>query len=537
MTPSAPLNRRAGLRGLLAAATLPLLPPGAAHAAPVRGGTLVAVIQPEPPILTTTLNNHYSVNVVSPNVYEGLLSYDEQLVARPALAVGWSVAPDNLSITFRLRQGVTWHDGKPFTAEDVRFSALELWKKLHPRGRATFAHLVAVETPDPHTAIFRLSAPSPIILGALSAVESQVLPAHLYAGTDILRNPHNIRPVGTGPFRFKAWQKGDYIEFERNPDYWEPGKPYLDRLIFRTIPDAASRAAAFENGEVQYGPYDPVPLADLRRLSANPDLAVETAGYAWLSQFLLVEFNLQDPIAGQLAVRQAFAHAIDRQKLIETAWYGLGKAAVGPIPSHLGAFFTAEVPAYPYDPARAEALLDAAGFPRKAGGIRFTLTHDYDAGSEPYQNTAEFLRQNLRQIGVDLRLRTLDVPAMQRRIYTDYDFATRSGQFSSMIDPAMGLYRLYWSKSHVKGVPNTNASGYATPEMDRIIEAAQAEPEPARRIALFHQWQRLAMTDLPVIPLVELAHFTLHNRRVQGLSQTPDAAFAALKNVWLAPAG
>ncbi|MET0742067.1 MAG: ABC transporter substrate-binding protein, partial [Microvirga sp.] len=501
---------------------------------PVNGGTLVAVIAPEPSVLTSVVSNHYSVNVVSPNIYDGLLSYDERMNPVPSLAESWEVAPDNLSITFHLRKNVQWHDGAPFTSKDVRYSVLELWKKLHPRGRTTFANVVAVDTPDDTTAIFRLSEPSPIILSALNSAESQVLPAHLYEGRDPTTNPQNIKPVGTGPFRFVAWKKGEYIELARNPKYWDAGKPHLDRLIFRSIPDPGSRAAAFETGEVQYGPFDPVPLADVARLKENPDLAFTTEGYGWLSPFFTFEFNTKDEITGNLKVRQAIAHAIDRQGLIDAAWYGLGKVAQSPVPSYQKVF-TKDVPQYAFDPAEAEKLLDAAGYPRKDKGIRFSLFFDYESNNDSLQNTAEFLRQNFKQVGIDLKLRAQDTPTMYKRVYTDYDFQTRAGQFSAMIDPAMGLYRLYWTKSIAKGVPNTNGARYSNPEVDRLIEITQSSPDESKRTEAFRQWQKIAMTDLPNFPLFELQRLTVYSKRLHGLTDTPDQSFSSLKNVWLSP--
>ncbi|MFZ1429307.1 MAG: ABC transporter substrate-binding protein [Geminicoccaceae bacterium] len=527
------IERRPFLAALLGTALLPVLPTGAVLAdEPVKGGTLVAVINPEPSVLTSVVSNHYSVNVVSPNVYDGLLAYDEGMAPLPSLATSWETSADNLSITFRLRPNVTWHDGTPFTAKDIRFSVLELWKKLHPRGRATFAQVTEVETPDDLTAIFKLAQPSPIILSALSAAESQVLPAHLYEGSEVAKNPYNIKPVGTGPFRFVAWQKGEFIEFERNPDYWDAGKPYLDRLIFRVIPDAASRAAAFETGEVQYGPFDPVPLADVARLEDDPSLAITTDGYEWLSPFFTLEFNTQDPIVGNLQVRRAIAQAIDRQGLIDAAWYGFGTVAVSPVP-HYQKFFTDDVPQYNFDPKAAEQLLDEAGFPRKEDGTRFAISFDYENNNDNLQNTAEFLRQNLKVVGIDLKLRSQDVPTIYKRVYTDYDFQTRAGQFSAMIDPAMGLYRLYWTKSINKGVPNTNGARYSNPKLDRLIELTQSEPDPAKRLEAFHAWQKIAMTDVPNLPLFELERLTVYNKRLHGLRATPDQAFSSLKSVWL----
>lgn len=510
-----------------------LLSGGLVNAAePVRGGTLIAVIHPAPSVLSSAINNHFSVNAVSPNVFDGLLSYDKDMNPQPSLALSWETSADGLSVRFNLRPNVKWHDGEPFTSQDIRYSALELWKKLHPRGRTTFANLVDVETPDPLTAIFKLSQPSPILLSALSAAESQVLPAHLYQGSDPLKNPHNIAPIGTGPFRFVTWRRGEFIELARNENYWDQGKPYLDKLIFRLIPDDASRAAAFETGEVKYGPFDPVPLADIARLKKNPALKITSEGYNWLSPFFTFEFNTQDPILRQVNVRQALAYAIDRQGLIDSAWYGIGKVATSPIP-HYQKYFTNDVPHYPYDTKKAEQLLDAAGYPRGANGERFSLFFDYEGNNESLQNTAEFLRQNLKQVGVTLKLRTQDTPTYYRRIYTDYDFQTRAGQFSAMIDPAMGLYRLYGTDSIVKGVPNTNGARYSNPTLDAIIKTTQTDTNPANRLKAFHEWQRIAMTDLPNLPLFELQRQTVYSSHLHGISNTPDQTFSSLKNVWL----
>ncbi|KAF1021719.1 MAG: Oligopeptide-binding protein AppA [Paracidovorax wautersii] len=222
-------------------------PANAAQAA-VRGGTLIAVVTPEPPTLVSAFSASAPVAIVASKLFDGLMRIGADLELVPELAQSWSVAPDGLSITLKLRRDVKWHDGQPFTSADVRYSMLEIWKKIHPHGKVAYSNVTDVSTPDPYTAIIRLNAPSPVALFALNNTSSPVLPRHLYEGTDLLRNPANVKPVGTGPFRFKEWIRGDRIVLERNPDYWEKGRPYLDGLVFRIIPDAAARSAAFERG-------------------------------------------------------------------------------------------------------------------------------------------------------------------------------------------------------------------------------------------------------------------------------------------------
>jgi hypothetical protein len=359
-----PLSRF--VRGLAAVLLAAVCAPVGAQQ-PVRGGTLTMVVQPEPPILVSATNSAGPIGVVSTKILEGLLSYDFDMNPRPVLAQTWKVSPDGKTITFNLRKGVKWHDGRDFTAADVQFSAMKVWKELHPRGRATFAKLTAVETPSSHVAVFRLSEASPYVMSALTSYESQVLPKHLYEGTDIAQSAWNSKPVGTGPFVFREWQKGSHILLERNPQYWDAGKPFLDKLVLRVIPDAASRAAAFETGEVQLGGFSPVPLSDVRRLEAGGRFDIETRGYEYLAPMFLLEFNTRHKALQDKRVRRAIAHAIDANLVVKTIWFGFGKPATGPVPSVLTQFYNAAVPKYAFDPKRAEALLDEAGFKRGSG--------------------------------------------------------------------------------------------------------------------------------------------------------------------------
>lgn len=520
-------------RALVAAMTVGLAA-GMAHAqTPVRGGTLIATIEPQPSVLTTAFNNQYANAVLSTNIYDGLLRYGEDLSIQPSLAESWTVAPDALSITFKLRQGVRWHDGTSFSAADVKFSALEVWKKTHPRGRLTFASLQDVETPDDHTAVFRLSAPSLVILNALNAAESQVLPRHIFEGTAIQTNPAIAKPVGTGPFRFKEWKKGQYIELERNPDYWDQGKPYLDRIIFKAIPDTASRAAALETGEVQYAPYDAVPFGDVARLRKDPNLRFETRGYDYHSQFYLLEFNLRNPVLANDKVRKAIARAIDRAKLVQTVWYGLGRPSTGPVPASIASFYTPDVPRYDFDVAAANRLLDEAGYPRKPDGTRFALSIDFTSVGDVTANSAEFIRQNLKAAGIDVKLSNTDDPTYLRKVYKDYSFDLNLLQISPLIDPQMGLFRLYWTKAQAPGVPYVNASSYSNPVTDGVIEAIRVEGNVEKRKALFHDLQRQTMADLPLVPLFDMQHFTFYAAKVHGINTTPDGVISSLKNVWI----
>ena len=232
--------------------------------------TLTWVVSPEPPGLVAAFSSAAMVQQVSPKILEGLVVYDAKLEPKPGLALAWSMSESGDSLTFKLRPGVRWHDGKPFTSADVKFTVEEVLKKYHPRGRTTFANVSAVETPDPLTAVFKLSTASPYIMSALAAAESPIVPKHLLTGSDPTKSRFNLAPVGTGPFRFEKWERGTFLSMIKNADYWDKGKPRIDRLITRFIPDASARAVALETGEVDIGGVFPVALDDTVRFQSSP---------------------------------------------------------------------------------------------------------------------------------------------------------------------------------------------------------------------------------------------------------------------------
>ena len=510
--------------------------PAAPAGEPVRGGTLTMTVNPEPPLLLSAINTTLQMGMITTKVMEGLLSYDLNLNPQPQLAESWKISPDGLTYTFNLRKGVKWHDGKDFTSDDVAYSLTKVWKPLHPRGRSTFAKVVTVETPNPLTVVIKLSEPTPQMMTALSAYESQVIPKHVFDNTDIASNPAVNAPVGTGPFVFKEWKKGDHVIVERNPNYWDKGKPYLDRIVFRFINDASSRAAALESGEVQIGGLSPVPLNDVVRLSKLPSLAVETRGYEYMSPVYMIELNLRRGPLADVRVRHALAHAIDRNALTRTVWFGFGVPATSPVPTAIKKFHSppADVQ-YPYDLKKAEALLDEAGFKRGADNKRFKMLLDWMPVGSDYQRSAEFVKQQLGRVGIDVEIRSQDFPTYVRRIYTDYDYDAAIMYYGAFPDPTQGLQRVYWSKAIGKGVVFTNSTDYKSPAMDRVLEAAQTENDTKKRFELFAEMQRLAMTDLPVLPLMEMKFFTIANKRVMNHTITADGLIGGnFATVWLA---
>lgn len=263
-----------------AAMLLPSVPVLAAET-PKKGGIVTLAGLGEPTTLVPLSDSNTRTRAISTKILEGLVRFDSEFKPHPVLAESWETSADGLRYTFKLRKGVKWHDGKDFTAQDVKFSLLA-FKKVGPRGRITFANVADIETPDPLTAVVVLSKPAPYLLRALTGGETPILPAHAYASENYNESPNGNAPVGTGPFVFEEWKRGSYVKLRKNPNYWQADLPYLDGFVARFVADAASTTISVETGEADY--TADVSYSDLERLRQNPKLAFGGGLYRLLSQ-------------------------------------------------------------------------------------------------------------------------------------------------------------------------------------------------------------------------------------------------------------
>jgi peptide/nickel transport system substrate-binding protein len=501
---------------------------------PVRGGVLRVAVAPEPTLLTSAFITTMNIGMLSSKLFDGLVSYDLNLQPVAALATAWQTSADGKTLRLTLRQGVRWHDGQPFSSADVAWTLQEVWKKLHPFGRAAFANVERVETPDPHTVVLRLSAPAPYILNYINSYGAQVLPRHLYQGQDVLTHPRNNAPVGTGPFMFKEWVKGSHVRLERNPHYWAGGQPYLDGIVFKFISDAAARTVALEAGEVDVALGSIVPLTNLNRFKDAQKYRLNLDDGRYLSTIFLLQFNVRRPYFQDKRVRQAFAHAIDKKALLRVVFLNYGRVATGPVPSSVVNYYSDQVRHYDYDVRRAQDLLDQAGLQPGADGKRLRIRLDFDGFGGPIGARAgEFIKQALARIGVELELRSGDTATYLRRIFTEQDYDLMVSSLHRLPDPTLGVQRLYWSENIRKGVPWTNGSGYANAELDRVMEAAAVEPDADRRRALIVQWQQIVQDELPLIELIEQTWVTVQSARLHKTRAQGDGLFASLADAWL----
>jgi peptide/nickel transport system substrate-binding protein len=517
-------------------ALLGALSPSAALAQK-RGGTLVMIVQPEPPSLASYQNTSAPIGQVSAKIYDGLLEYGFDFKPQPSLAKSWTVSPDGKTITFRLQEGVKFHDGKPFTSADVQFTFMNALKKVHPRGPITFRDLEAVDTPDPLTAVFRFGKPAPYALVALSGYESPILPKHLFETGDLMNHPNANKPVGTGPFKFVEWEKGQYIRLDRNPDYWRKGAPYLDRIVARFIGDAGTRTAAMEKQEAQIAAFSAVPSVELTRLKALPFIDVSTKGYEMISPIVLIELNTTRKPFDNQKVRQAVSYALDRKAIIDTVFFGYGKPATGPISSNFAAngLYTRDVRNYAAPDAieMANRLLDEAGYPRKGDGVRFEMIHDVIPYGEDWRRMGELIVQQLGKVGIKVTLRYEDVPTWLRRIYTNYDFEFNSNFLYTLPDPVLGVHRTYWSKNVRPGAPFSNSARLTLPKVDELLEAATVEPDHARRVGLYHEFQKIVVDQAPVIWVTELDFTTVTSRKLHDYLVSPLGVYTSFDRAWL----
>ncbi|MCA1634240.1 MAG: ABC transporter substrate-binding protein, partial [Acidobacteria bacterium] len=297
--------------------------------APLYGGSVVVSISADPGGLNPAVTTQGGVHLICGSIFSGLVAQDFSLNPVPDLAEHWEVSADGRTYTFYLASDAVFHDGAPVTSEDVRFTFEELLIKYHSRTRTSIGdNLLRILTPDPHTVVFEFNRPYAAFLQLIDVTNAPVMPKHLYEGTDPLTNLHNARPVGSGPFKFQDWVKGDHLTLTRNDKYFKKGKPYLDRIVYKVMPSASMATIAFEKGEADY--LTPAPL-DVARLRNVPGVIITDKGREGFATVETLIPNLTRAPLSDLSVRRAIAHAIDKNFLVDKLLLGMGVPATGPV--------------------------------------------------------------------------------------------------------------------------------------------------------------------------------------------------------------
>ncbi len=482
-------------------APTPVPPTVAPTAGPQTGGTLVVAIGEDPGQFNPGITTSFSPHSVADSIYNGLVALDANANPVPDLAESWEISDDVTTYTFHLVEGVAWHDGEPFTSDDVKFTFENILLKYHSRTKAGLENVLAgIDTPDENTVVFRFNKPYAPLLQRLDVTEAPILPRHIYEGVeDPTKAEANLMPVGTGPFIFDSYTAGAEIRLKRNENYFKEGLPLLDEVVFRVIPDASTQIQALEAGEVDY--VWRVPGPDAARIADSPDtdLLPVASGPGGGFCIMTLTFNLEREVFQDVQVRQAFAHAIDRQQILDQVIFGQGRVAVAPISSKITWAHLADGLQYEYDPAKAETLLDEAGFAKGADGTRFKVDFVHFPAFSKY---GELMREHLGKVGVDFELRPLERDAAVDVIFNQRDFDTNIISYCNNADPEIGVRRMYVS-TNIGNIPFSNGAAYVNPEIDELFNQAASTADVAERGETYHQIQSILLEELPYWWIVE----------------------------------
>jgi peptide/nickel transport system substrate-binding protein len=493
--------------------------PTAAPAAQAPGGTLNFAQDTDPDVLDPNYSAQRPSQIVFFSLYDCLVARDKDNTFKPWLATAWEVSPDGKSYTFKLRNDVKFHDGTPFNAQAVKFN----FDRAHDQqfasrmvgGGGAAGFYSSSEVVDEYTVRINLNRTWAPFLDAVSYLYRIVSPAAVQQhGENFGRNP-----VGTGPFKFIEWVANDHVTLERNSDYKWPaavyknqGAPRLDRVVFKVIPEAGTRTAVLEKGEADVAMA--LPAQDTLRLQNDQRfqlLVGRTPGIPFLWMI-----NITKPPTDELAVRQAMNYGVDREAIVNIVYgpfqpLGANNAAHGPlVPGTFGYDKSSEI--YKYDPAKAKQLLDEAGWRPGPDGIRTKDGKRLEVilGTWETQSTADVAQAQLREIGIDVQIQVsppLTVNENQRK----------GDSHMSPLPAARSDPSVLNSFIHSRNIGGFGFSFQRDPELDALLDQADAEVDEQKRLQLYSQVQHKIMDAGMVFPLYNRDNIVVANKKVEGL--------------------
>jgi peptide/nickel transport system substrate-binding protein len=447
-------------------------------------------------------------------IFDSLVELDEKLGVKPLLAESWEVSRDGLTYTFKLKKGVKWHDGKPFTARDVAFTFYSvLDPKVTTPHRGYFDALVGfpeltnkdnpkkpeelaqkpIEVIDDYTIRFRLRYPYGAFLAVLVNPRAGIVPEHVLRGQDLNTAEFNRKPIGTGPFKFVEWKRGERIVLEANPDY-HAGRPALDRLIYRVIPDNVVLLQELRAGGVDF--IERPPLTEVGRLKQTSGLrvlATDNTSYTYFG------FRQDLTPFDDVRVRRAFYHAIDIPAIVREVLQGYGTISNGQFPPGTWAFDPSVKP-YAYDPNRAKALLAEAGWKPGPDGIltkdgkRLSFSLRHDQADQTVKDTAIIIQEFLKKVGVEATIEPLDWPTFVKKLFAS-DFEGIVVAWTNFHDPDPFAYSI-WHSGQWKA---RNFAHYKNPRADAELEAARRAGDQAERKRHYAEFSKILMEDAPYV--------------------------------------
>jgi len=473
--------------------------------------TVVFVIESNPANLDPRFGSDAQSQRLSALLFDGLVQRDSEMNLHPDLAESWDT-PTPLTYVFHLRKGLLFHDGRPVTSADVK-STIDFMRNPANRSpkRGAFRMIASIDAPEPQTVIFHLNEPSASFLWNLERSAVGIVPAN--APADFSRHP-----IGSGPFRFVSQSQDDAVVLESNPNYFR-GAPKIHKVIFRIVPDTIVRALELRKGS-----------ADLELTSLSPDMIPVLARRPDLqisqrpgTNFAYLGINMEDPVLSKREVRQALAYATDRDSLIHYILRDEARKASGLLPPNHWAF-DPTTPQYNYDPAQAEKLLDAAGYPRQSDGTRLHVSLKVST-EEQARLIAAALQDQWKKVGISLEVRPLEIATLFA------DLAKGSFQISYLRwvgannDP--DVFELVFNSKRIPP-DGPNRGRYRSAQMDALTDQIRVEMDRDKRKQLCHQAQQLAAQDLPYIPLWYTDVLSVHAKRLGNLELSPTGDYQFL---------
>lgn len=425
----------------------------------VDGRMLIAAIAGEPDQLDPHTTSAYFSFEVLENVYDTLVEPDENLEMVPSLATEWEVSDDQLTWTFHLREGVTFQDGSPFTADDVAYSYNRIIdEELSPSWR--FAAVDSVTAVDDTTVEITVTQPTPNLLALIGGYKGlAIVQQENVESGDITRSP-----VGTGPFSVAEWTSGDHITLEANPDYWS-GAPEIAGVEFRFISEGNTALTALRGGEIDW--TDSIPVQQVESLTGDDaiELAVNPSNDYWY-----LALNEAQAPWDDVRARQAVAYAIDRDAIIQATTFGTGVANQLAIPEQ--SIWYTEFDEYSLDPDRAQELFDEVGY--TGGTLEFLATSDYPETV----TAAQIIADNLAPYGIEVQINTVDFAT-----WLDEQGAGNFGIYMLSWIGNLDPDEFYYAQHHTDGT--FNFQGYSNPEVDALLEAGRVEVDQDTRKQIY----------------------------------------------------
>jgi peptide/nickel transport system substrate-binding protein len=493
--------------------------PAAAAGTPKRGGLLKAAFSADPAGFDPVRGPSGMSHVVIEQVYSTLMALDPDAKPYPELAQSYKVSDDRLTYTFTLRKGVKFHNGDELTAEDVKFTFDRL---RAPKSGYSYGSQVetikSVDAVDRYTARFGLTKPTGPFLIYMAFPGSSIVPKKLVqSGHDL-----NAKPVGTGPFKFDSYQPRGAIKFQRNPNYFEDGKPYFDAMEYRIISDITALTDALLSGVVNFS--NEIPPKDFAKVKANPDLTavtLEGSRYNWL-----LLNNAKKPFDNP-KVRQAVSFAIDRQALVDGAFFGLATPILGGvIPKWNWGYADIQFVPPKGDPAKAKALLADAGYPNGITGAEIGMT--LPSSFPNIMAMGPIVQANLAKVGIQAKLGTMEIPRYWDEVWSTSNFGiTMMYWLSPLADPDDFVTNNYHCGMAI------NVQKYCSKDMDALLEQAKSAKTREARKALYLKMQQLSMQDMPIVPLVNGWLLIGHTKKLQNYRPMRTGFLKTLKDAWL----